>query len=143
MTLITTNLFDFTVVFVIMFFLRIKHLKILTQKYYKKGRQMVKINVAEESDFEGKKIIINNLNVLPIFTKNWFDRIESFVKQDFEKYSVFKLLPEHTNCKDVLEQHDAYVFIVQGDNKTYLYDIGGVFPVNADFVNFLEHIPTV
>ena len=99
---------------------------------------MSTINVTEESDFEGKKISVNNLNVLPIFTKKWFERIETFVKEDNESYAIYKLIPENTNFQGVLNIHDAYLFIIHKDNKVFVRDIGGLFPVTPNFLSFIE-----
>ena len=96
------------------------------------------INLTETSNFEGIRINVHNLNILPIFTKKWFDRIESFVKQDNKRYSIYKLIPEYTKIKDVLNCHDAYVFMTHKNNKIFIHDIGGVFPITPDLLKFIE-----
>jgi hypothetical protein len=103
---------------------------------------MSKINLIEKSDFEGKNIIVNNLNILPIFTKKWFDRVECFVKEDGQSYSIFKLIPYNTNFKDILNDNDAYVFVIYQDNKIFIRDIGGIFTVTPDFLRYLELVNT-
>lgn len=103
---------------------------------------MTVINVTETSDFEGKKINVHNLNILPIFTKTWFARVESFVKEEHEEYSIFKLIPEYTNAKDMLENHDAYVFVAHKDDKIFIRDIGGSFPITHDLLKFMELVPS-
>lgn len=103
---------------------------------------MTAINVTETSDFEGRKINVHNLNILPIFTKTSFDRVESFVKQDHEKYLIYKLIPEHTNVKDILDCHDGYVFVAHKDDKIFIRDIGGAFPVTPDLLKFMELVPS-
>ena len=99
---------------------------------------MNNIHVTKTSNIEGLKITIHNLNILPIFTKKWFEKVESFVKQDHEEYSIYKLIPEHTNVKDELKHSGAYVFVTQKDNKIFIRDIGGEFPITPNFLKFMK-----
>ena len=101
------------------------------------------MNLAETSIFEGRKVNVHNLNILPIFTKEWFDRVQSFVQQDNKEYSIYKLTPEHTNIKDILDKHDAYVFVLHVDNKIFIRDVGGAFPVTVEFLKYMELVQII
>ncbi len=95
--------------------------------------------------YEGTPVICMGYKCLPIYTSVWLERIQGFLAQDHKEGRLYQLKPELTDSAPVLESFSGYLFVIKRARQghhVWIRDMGGVFPVNADFLSNLIPVAT-
>lgn len=99
---------------------------------------MPDVKLKDNFNFKYNNIKVLDFYFLPIFTETWFSRVEGFVKEEYENYSIYKLLPEKTDSEIILKENNGYIFVMNKDNKLFARDMGGESLIKKDVLKCME-----